>query len=228
MKTKFYKISGYKTYFSRCWGRGTCVTNTYMTIYAPISAYEQEKGLNVGDEYDTMGGFYINADTLTMSGYKLSICIDKVSVCNDTEIEIINNVLAKYNLRYITFQRNKTFRNGTSKVQEWDGLQYISKDNLIININGKQIKYKDINKEEINGKIVLSWDNGYSFYGSETTDKGIDYLVEKLFQDFNDKSVFGNGRAFCGETYGWQFNEFYQPVIRLSQKDINYSVVSNT
>ena len=86
-----------------------------MTIYAPISAYEQEKGLNVGDDYNTMGGFYINADTLTMSGYKLSMRIDKVSVCNDTEIEIINNVLAKYNLRYITFQRNKTFRNGTSK-----------------------------------------------------------------------------------------------------------------
>ena len=139
METKFYKISGYKTYFDRCWGRGTCVTNTYMTIYAPISAYEQERGLNVGDEYDTMGGFYINADTLTMSGYKLSIHIDKVSVCNDTEIEIINNVLAKYNLRYITFQRNKTFRNGTSQVQEWDGLQYISKDNLIININQTEI-----------------------------------------------------------------------------------------
>ena len=228
MKTKFYKISGYQTYFDPCWGRGTCVTKKYMTIFTPISVYKQEMGLNVGDDFSTMRNFYINVDTLTMSGYTLSIRIDKISICDDTEIKIINDILATYNLRYITFQKNLTFNNGKTSVQEWDGLQYISKDNLIININGKKIKYKDINKEEIDGKIVLSWDNGYSCYGSETTDKGIDYLVEKLFQDFNEKNVFGNGRAFCGEIYGWQFNELYQPVIRLSQKEINYSVVSNT
>ena len=95
-----------------------------------------------------------------MSGYTLSIRIDKITVCDDTEIKIINDVLATYNLRYITFQRNKIFRNGTSQLQEWDGLQYISKENLIININGKQIKYKDINKEKIDGKncfILGQW-----------------------------------------------------------------------
>lgn len=227
MKGNFFKISGYKTYFDPCWGRGTCVTKQYMTIFTPISEYFINKGLKVGDDYNT-SAFYINTDTLTMSGYTLSIRIDKITVCDDTEIKIINDVLATYNLRYITFQRNKIFRNGTSQLQEWDGLQYISKENLIININGKQIKYKDINKEKIDGKIVLSWDNGYSCYGSETTDKGVDHLVEKLFQDFNEINCFGCGRAFCGEIYGWHFNEFYQPVIRLSQQDIRYNVVSNT
>ena len=52
--------------------------------------------------------------------------------------------------------------------------------------------------------------------------------LKNYFQDFNEINCFGCGRAFCGEIYGWHFNEFYQPVIRISQQDIRYNVVSNT
>ena len=114
-----------------------------------------------------------------------------------------------------------------------EGLYWKSKDEFPIVLDEKVIKYKDLDKCEHGEHIVISGDNGYSHYWSDSADfSKVKEIIDKIFsEEVKSNCAFHNARVLgdC-ELYGYHFNEFGALKIKTysGAKRERVSVVSNT
>lgn len=228
---KFIKIIGTDCYFNPCWSIGWVDTKQPKEIIAMIRERDiqyVEKALNNEKckEYTlSYGTPNLTNGVFSLSGQK--IMVNGIAECTQEEIARLNAELDAHGMYW--GEKEITFSYGTKIV---DGLYWKSKDEFPIVLDGKQIKYKDLNKCEHGEHIVISGDNGYSHYWSDSTDfSKVREIVDKMFSEDIVSNAFYHGRVITTwELYGYHFNEFGALKINTYSgvKRERVSVVSNT
>ena len=140
-------------------------------------------------------------------------------LATDDEIARFHKVLKDHNLEMRMF----TINNSTNIHPFW-----IDKDKMPVILNGKPMTLGELLKTDINGNVVLSWDNGYSHWGSETAESNaILKRVENMFGESRPHEV-NNGKALCGEHYGWHYDRHGAWELSITNKTFSESFTSNT
>ena len=106
-----------------------------------------------------------------------------------------------------------------------------------ISVNGNTVTYDKFMSMSFNDniKIVNSWDNGYSYCGEKTNKLGsvyhlLDIICSEHDENCNNtfETTFKGGKVHYGELFTWQFDKKGVLQLRLTEKDINWSQISNT
>lgn len=232
MKTKCIKIIGTDCYFQQCWGIGWVDTKRPKEIIAIVGDYiiqYIEKALNNEKckEYTLSHG----TPNITNGVFSLAsqrIMVKSIADCTPEEIERLNTELDTRGMYW--GEKEITFSYGTKIVE---GLYWKSKDEFPIVLDEKVIKYKDLDKCEHGEHIVISGDNGYSHYWSDSVDfSKVKEIINKMFsEEVKSGCAFHNARVLADcELYGYHFDEFGALKINTysGAKRERVSVVSNT
>ena len=155
-----------------------------------------------------------------------------------TEKRKYNKVLKDNNLCFKTFvTKGIAPLTRTEYTKESECLCWKDIEKMPLDVNGKIMPYSDFKKMTFSkdDKVVNSWDNGYSNWGEKTSEidaifKHLEMVASPHTEDGNDRinTTWRGGRVHCGEMWGWNHDGHGVLKIRITQKDINWSVVSNS
>lgn len=150
------------------------------------------------------------------------IIVKEWSIATQVEKRQVEDFLRQNNLVYET---RKCLGNNIhgDYVNNVEGYFYISKEKLKVIIDGKEFNFQNLPNFEEGTNVVLSGDNGYSHWWSETisANRIVNY-IHVLFDERN------NGLARFGEHCGWEHDRCGALIVRTTKNCIRNSVVSNT
>lgn len=221
---EFIKMKGDGLY-SSMWSKGYQETNEKLEV---IILVYKESGLLNTKLHEPLASMHTSSLPKLVNGRFTTrgVCMRprEITKCTQDEIATLQNELKKHNLSYGTIRIKQKYCGGVSEI-EYKTLMYLNKEKFNIVLNGEKITYADLKKREnLDGYVTLSGDNGYSHCWSQSTEiERVFTFIEKLFavKEFvSIGEIFGNNRAFNQEMQGWKFDENCALVLSTTKRQI--------
>jgi hypothetical protein len=221
---EFIKMKGDGLY-SSMWSKGYQETNEKLEVIIMVHKDSLISNIKL---HEPLASMYTSALPKLVNGRFTTrgVCMRprEITKCSQDEIAKLQNEMKKRNLSYGTLYVKEKWC-GEVREKKYETLKYLDKEKFNIVLNGEKITYADLKKREnLDGYVTLSGDNGYSHCWSRSTEiDKVFAFIEKLFavKEFvRVGEIFGFNRAFNQEMEGWKFDENCALVLSTTKKEI--------